>query len=209
MQFSSAFSFADDTKCYKTIIQLLDSLQLQQDLDSLSEWSRNWNFFFNLNKFIHLSFNSKFPASYSVSGNTISTNTTHCDLGIILSTDLSWKHRLSHILTKVYKTLGLLRRAFSHAANPQTKKSLYLSLVRSQLLQIWHPYQILHLKEFNAKYIFNDFASILFKTRLINLNLLPLMYQLDLYDILFFVKSFQNPTASFNIRNYVDFFYQF
>ena len=31
------------------------------------------------------------------------------------------------------------------------------------------------------------------------------MYRLDVYDILFFVKSFQNPTASFNIRNFVDF----
>jgi len=31
------------------------------------------------------------------------------------------------------------------------------------------------------------------------------MYQLDLYDILLFIKSFQNPTASFNIRNYVGF----
>jgi len=30
------------------------------------------------------------------------------------------------------------------------------------------------------------------------------MYQLDLYDILFFIKSL-NPTASFNIRNYADF----
>ena len=36
--------------------------------------------------------------------------------------------------------------------------------------------------------------------------LLPLMYQLDLYDILFFVNSFQNVTASFNIRNYVKLF---
>jgi len=91
IQFSSAFSFADDTKCNKPIIHLLDSIRLQQDLDSLSDWSRNWNFFFNLKKFIHLSFNSRFPTSYSVSGNTISTNTTHRDLGVILSTDLSWK----------------------------------------------------------------------------------------------------------------------
>ena len=50
-----------------------------------------------------------------------------------------------------------------------------------------------------TKYILNDFSSN-YKTRLVNLILLPLMYQLDLYDILFFVKSFQNPTASFNIR---------
>jgi len=66
---------------------------------------------------------------------------------------------------------------------------------------------LLCLKECNAvqlNNILNDFTSN-YKTRLINLNLLPLMYQLDLYNILFFIKSFQNPTTSFNIRNYVDF----
>ena len=31
------------------------------------------------------------------------------------------------------------------------------------------------------------------------------MYIFDLYDILFFVKSIQNPSGSFNIMNYVNF----
>ena len=61
---SSALSFADDTKCYKSNLQLIDSFQLQQDLNSLSDWSKHWSFFFNSSKFIHLSFNSKFHTSY-------------------------------------------------------------------------------------------------------------------------------------------------
>lgn len=210
---SNALSFADDTKCYKPILQLLDSFQLQQDLDSLSDWSRHWNLSFNFSKFIHLSFNLKFPTTYFINDNAITANNTHRDLGIILSTDLSWRHHYSHISAKAYKTLGLLRRAFSHAANTLTKKSLYLALVRSQLLYcspLWHPY---HLNDITlleriqrraTKYILNDFTSN-YKSRLINLNLFPLMYILDLYDILFFVKSIKNPSASFNIRNYVDF----
>jgi len=76
--------------------------------------------------------------------------------------------------------------------------------------QIWHPYQINditlleRIQRRATKYILTDFTSN-YKTRPINLNLLPLMYQLDLYNILFFIKSFQNITASFNIRNYVGF----
>jgi len=135
--------------------------------------------FFNSTKFIHLCFNS---TSYSMNGYPITTSNTHRDIGIILSTDLSWKDRQSHISAKAYKTLGLLRRTFSHTANIQIKKSLYLA----------------------TKYILNDFTSDC-KTRLINLSLLPLIYILDLYNILFFVKSIKNPSNSFNIKNYVDF----
>ena len=43
---SNALSFADDTKCYKQILEHLDSIQLQQDLDSMANWSRDWNQFF-------------------------------------------------------------------------------------------------------------------------------------------------------------------
>ena len=89
IKFSSALSFADDTKCYKSILQLIDCFQLQQDLNSLSDWSKHWNFFFNSSKFIHLSLTSKFHTSYSISGNPITANNTHHDLGKILSTDLS------------------------------------------------------------------------------------------------------------------------
>ena len=41
---------------------------------------------------------------------------------------------------------------------------------------------------------------------LLKLSLIPLMYTFDLYDILFFIKSIQNPSDSFDIRNFVDFY---
>jgi len=42
-----------------------------------------------------------------------------------------------------------------------------------------------------------------YKQRLLNL---PLMYQLDFYDICFFIKSVKGPTAAFNILDYVSFY---
>ena len=44
-----------------------------------------------------------------------------------------------------------------------------------------------------------------YKKRLTKLNLLPLMYMLDLRDIMFCVKSLKEPTADFNIREYISF----
>ena len=42
-------------------------------------------------------------------------------------------------------------------------------------------------------------------SRLLNLNILPLMYQFDYYDILFFIKHIKYPTDNFNIFNHVTF----
>ena len=210
---SNALSFADDTKCYKQILEHLDSIQLQQDLDSMANWSRDWNQFFNTSKFIHLSFNTKFPTSYFIDDTIIKTSSTHRDLGVILSTDLSWKNHYNHISAKAYRTLGLLRRTFSHSVDIPTKKTLYLALVRSQLLYcspLWHPYLICDISALEriqrraTKFILNDYVTD-YKTRLIKLNILPLMYTYDLYDILFFIKSIQHPSNHFNISNYVNF----
>ena len=63
-------------------------------------------------------------------------------LGIIIS---SWDNHCKYIIPKSYKMLGLLRRYFSKFHSPAVKKTLYLSLVRSQITYcsvIWRPYLI-------------------------------------------------------------------
>ena len=55
-----------------------------------------------------------------------------------------------------------------------------------------------------TKYILNDY-SLDYYSRLRALDLLPLMYQLELNDILFCVKSLQCPSVAFDIRNFIAF----
>ena len=85
----------------------LDSLQLQQDLKSLATWSDNNHMKFNTSKFIHLRFNSKFSTSYHVNNIPITHSNTHRDLGLIISSNLSWKEHYSSITSKAYRSLGL------------------------------------------------------------------------------------------------------
>ena len=59
-------------------------------------------------------------------------------------------------------------------------------------------------KTFYTKYILNDYTSD-YKTRLLKLKLLPLMYLLDLSDVLFFIKSIKLPSDNFNILHFVSF----
>ena len=47
---SSVLLFADDTKNYRFIKSIADSVQLQTDLDCLVEWSRKWLLEFNESK---------------------------------------------------------------------------------------------------------------------------------------------------------------
>ena len=55
-----------------------------------------------------------------------------------------------------------------------------------------------------TKYILNDRLSS-YRSRLLALNFLPLMYYLELMDILFLVKCLQFPDPSFDIRAFVSF----
>ena len=55
-----------------------------------------------------------------------------------------------------------------------------------------------------TKRILQDYSSD-YKSRLTNLNLLPLMYVFEISDKMFFINSIKNPTSSFNINSYISF----
>ena len=90
---------------------------------------------------------------------------------------------------------------------------MYLWFVHMQLFyctQVWRPHlmkDILNTERVQrraTKHVLNDYTSS-YKTRLMQLNLLPLMYLFELHDILFAIKSLKTPTTQFNINNYINF----
>ena len=86
----------------------------------------------------HLSPDSS-PA-YDINDTPIPSVNHHKDLGVILTSDLSFTSHYQHIISSAYKILGILRRSFT-SASTSSKKKLYLSLVQSRLTycsQIWH-----------------------------------------------------------------------
>ena len=208
--------FADDTKCSTNIRSPSDSANLQNDITAISVWSKTWNMPFNEKKFVHLRFLPHLsPDSspvYHINDTAIPSVNHHKDLGVILTSDLSFASHHQHIMSSAYKILGILRRSFS-SASTSSKKKLYLSLVRSRLTycsQVWHPFllkDILAIEKVQqraTKYILNDYYSD-YKSRLSTLHILPLMYILEINDIMFFIQSIKNPSTSFNIRNYISF----
>ena len=210
---STLFLFADDAKVYRPIANATDMAFLQEDLNLLNTWSIDNHLNFSVHKCIFLSFYTKITSCYHIGTNQLTQSNLHRDLGVLQSTNLSWSHHYNHISANAYKSLGLLRRTFSSYHSTVTKKMLYISLVRSKLIyssQLWNPYLIKdivmleRIQRRATKFILNDYTSS-YKSRLLKLNILPLMYQFDYYDILFFVKHIKHPTDSFNILNYVSF----
>jgi len=117
------------------------------------------------------------------------------------------------ISAKAYKSVGLLHRVFKNSHTPQVRKSLYISLVRAKLLYcspLWKPYllkdiELLQGVQWQAtKFILSDY-SLDYRTRLIKIGILPLLYVYEIADILFFIKSLKQPSDKFNILDHVTF----
>ena len=213
---SDLLLFADDAKCAHHISCLSDCLSLQFDLDHLTLWSEAWNLHFNKEKCVILRISRKQSPTlfnYHISGDPLVTVSTHKDLGILLSSNLSWSSHYDLLLKRAYRILNLIRRTFYNVNCVQTKKVLYLSLVRSHFQYcspLWHPHFIRDITSIETlqrratKYILCDFSSD-YKSRLIRLKFLPLMMTFELQDVLFFIKSFKEPSTSFDIRNFIQF----
>ena len=213
---SSALLFADDTKLVKSIQTFNDSLDLQKDIDSMVDWCREWKLSLNENKCaaIRYSLLSKCNTqpTYTIKGTLVETTSTHRDLGIIVDQNLSWAKHYNHISLKAYRSLHFIRRTIPHAP-VYLKKQLYITLVRSHLTycsQLWRPRLLKDIRSLEqiqrraTKFILQDFSSD-YKTRLIKLNMLPLMHWLELQDVMFLVKCFKDPSENFNPLTFVSF----
>ena len=186
IQSAIPFIFADDTKCLHVIRSTEDTKKLQADINNASNWSITSDLLFNESKFIHLRFYFKTTTdlpTYTINGNSIKSVLQHKDLGVTFSSDFNWSAHYNIITTKAYKTLGLIRQTFKTICI-NAKKQLYISLVWSQLLycsQLWRPQLIKditmleHIQHRATKYTLNDYISS-YKSRLQQLNILPLMY---------------------------------
>ena len=215
------FLFADDTKLLMSVETLQSQLLLQSSLDNVSHWCDLWNLALNYNKCTKLtiSLNQTHSASvddsftYHIQSTPVQPTTVQRDLGIILTSNLSWNEHYNAISSKAYHSLNLIRRTISVNTTVSTKKLLYYTLVRSHLTycsQLWRPHHIQDIVRLEriqrkaTKYILSS-SNLSYKQRLTTLQMLPLMYWLELQDIIFFVKCIKEPPDNFSINEFVTF----
>ena len=109
--------------------------------------------------------------------------------------------------------LGILKRTCTSITDMNTRRTLYLSLVKSQLLyasEVWSPVNNVQLSRQVEKVQRRATNWILmngempYKERLSSLNLLPLSYDREMKDLTFFYKALFG-FINVNLSNYVSF----
>ncbi|XP_019849047.1 PREDICTED: uncharacterized protein LOC100633036, partial [Amphimedon queenslandica] len=174
-------------------------------LDDGSDWSINQ--FQLLSKMTN--WWTDFNSHYKLCRHSVHQVNSCRDIGIIISDSLSWSLHYRSISSKAYGQMSLIRRTFS-TSSIKVRKLLYISLVCSKLVygsQLWRPMFIKdivileRIQRRATRFITNDYVSN-YRDRLLSLRMLPLMYTLELLDILFFIKCLKFPDPSFNILDY-------
>ena len=135
--------FADDTKIASKVISTLDKEFLQRDLDKLSNWARDWQMKFNIEKckVMHIGINND-NVKYLMNGVELLVTNTETDLGVMISDDLKPSNQCSKVVKTANKLVGFIGRTFEHKSE-KVILTLYNSLVRPLLeycIQFWSPY---------------------------------------------------------------------
>jgi hypothetical protein len=194
--------YADDSKLYKSISCLGSCESLQQSLNHLRMWSHNNNISFNASKCKLLTVTRKSnPLCFDHHlGNTTLVNVRkEKDLGCIITNHLTWDQQVLVVVCKANKMLGLLRRTCPLLTNTKVRRSMYLSLVKCHLdyaTQVWSPaptslkIKIENVQRRATRWILKQRkGEQSFKERLVTLKLLPLCYDREVKDLVFFYKA--------------------
>ncbi len=134
---STVSSFADDTKISMDITSKANTENLQSDVNEIFRWAKENNMLFNEEKFQLIRYGNdmeiKSTTSYKTeSHQTISQKTHVKDLGVIMSSDLTFSEHNSTKATAVRKLVGWILRTF-RTRDTMPMMTLFKSLVLSRI----------------------------------------------------------------------------
>jgi len=205
-------SFADDTKIWKGISMHINEIQLQEDLDIIYRWAVKNNMEFNSKKFQAIRFKLLHDISTykGPSGEPIEQSQIVKDLGIHLSSNLSFEHHIHIVANRGRQMAGWILRAFT-TRDPLLLKTLLKQLI-VHLMEycciLWSPtnQRLITILEsvqrnFTSRFCYQG-AQLDYWERLHRLKLLSLERRRDRYAILYVWKVlhnlYPNPGLSLN-----------
>ena len=192
--YGTPFLFADDMK----VLFDVDPRQIQSDIDNLYLWSIANGLIFHPSKCKILPFgSSSFDESFILGDNDLPVVDNIKDLGFLITHNLSWNSHIDHKLATARKIFGFLRRNVPFNCSFVRKKLLYQSLILSVLLYgspVWSPSStyIARLEKFQYKVLKWMFSSEDYVSGLLQLQFLPICYQLIKADVILLWKIYNS-----------------
>ena len=213
--------FADDTKLYRIIRSVNDADILQEDLDKLTHWCKEWKMVFNTSKchVLHISRNKKnCPTNqlyyYHIDGQLLVPSVTEKDLGVSISNDLKPHQHIVNIVKKANKTLGMIKRSFTHI-NRDIFMLTYKTFIRPSLeycQSVWSPHlqkdiNMLENVQRRASKMVLGLHNIPYEQRMQKLSLQSLQYRRTRGDMILMFKIFNHlididPQDFFTLKRY-------
>ena len=183
---SLVFLFADDSKLSSSSLAGLEA-----DFIKLLEWTKANGMLFNLKKNVLL-ICPHLDTSMDCAGEHIISSKSVKDLGLVISSNLSWHDHIVSRVNSSMRSLNHLKRSIPFHVPKTIKLNLYKSYVLSSLLYcspVWHPNitQLNLLEKVQAratKWICGSEKH--YKDRLQELKLLPISFRLQLDDLVLF-----------------------
>lgn len=130
----NCFLYADDTCLFEVVDEPdLTAAKLNNDLERINAWTCDWRVTINPGKTKSMTFSAKrikprHPMLY-FNNETIEIVSNHKHLGVILSSNLSWRAHIFNVYEKASKKLNLLK-GLKFKLSRETLSKLYKSLIR-------------------------------------------------------------------------------
>lgn len=223
---SQKLFFADDIKIFHSIKSINDTVQLQNDANTIFNWCTINKLSINTGKCNYMTFTRKTQThlhqyNYNINGNSLVRMNSVRDLGIIFDSRLSFELHIKNITTRAYKILGFISRSLRKFRDIGTYLTLYNTYVRSILdygSTVWSPFYDVHINSIErvqrrfTRLLFRKFhyPSESYENRLLRLELTSLENRRLLFDELILYKIhhgiYRTSLNQFiNIRNPVRF----
>ena len=114
---SDVYLFADDTKLSYKVSNAEDAQLLQEDLNTLSKWSKDWLLEFNAEKCHVITYgrleNIRHTERYRLGDEELEHVFDEKDLGVTMDYELTFEQHISLKAKKANSIMGMIRRSFS------------------------------------------------------------------------------------------------
>ena len=196
--------FADDAKLYSNVVVDSASTSLQLSLDRLTQWANVWQLHININKCSVLPVTSMvcLPVrQYYINGVTIPCHNSYVDLGVAVTSNLSFELHINNIVSKARQRISILFRGFL-TRNLYIMRQSFITYIRPILEYnsvVWNPSFIYlidvieHVQRNFSKRI-RSISTLPYLERLALLDLEPLELRRLRFDLTYYFKVFNNLT---------------